>query len=140
MNASGAGGVAGAEGASGVGGADPVGAGGGDCGSCPDLTTNQAAFGGVSCCTSPGNQCGVALLCADCIALDQPGVLDPSCPPEILMLLITVTLPGCCRPDGQCGGMEPEGSGLDLNLGCVRRDTKIIPGEVRRDLIPCTPE
>lgn len=134
--ASGAGGSAGASGAGGMSDAS-LGAGGGDCGKCPPLTMNQAGFFGASCCTSPGNECGVSFLEADCIALNQPGVLDPACPDEVIALLLTVTLPGCCRPDGQCGVFEPDG--FDLNVGCVRRDTKVIPGEVRRDLIPCTP-
>lgn len=136
-----AGGTPDAGGASGGGGMSnaSLGAGGGDCGKCPPLTMNQAAFFGASCCTNPGNECGVSFLDADCIPFDQPGVLDPACPSEVIALLLTVTLPGCCRPEGQCGVMEPADLGLNLNVGCVRRDTKVLPQNVRRDLIPCTP-
>lgn len=109
-----------------------------ECGACPPLTANQAAFWGASCCTSD-NKCGVSILNADCIPFESPGVPDPTCPPVVITLLLTVTLEGCCRPDGQCGVMEPASLGLNLNLGCVRRDTQVVPSQGSYDLIACGP-
>jgi len=54
-----------------------------------------------------------------CVATDQPGDLDSSCPDRSLL---TLTFSGCCRPSGECGFLA-DLSGLGFpSLGCVACD------------------
>jgi hypothetical protein len=47
-----------------------------------------------------------------CIQLSQAGVLDDSCPE--VQTPGAPAMPGCCTPDGYCGGME-----TNIPLGCT---------------------
>ncbi len=81
---------------------------------------------GVACCTAlgtgePGNilepvgrvpgVCGTNLGGVDdsledvCIQLSQPGVLDPSCPPQA-PISGGPRMPGCCTDEGFCGSFD----------------------------------
>ncbi|MDH5674386.1 MAG: PKD domain-containing protein [Myxococcales bacterium] len=70
-----------------------------------------------ACCDmDSGGGCGAQVSMtdpSDCEAINQPGDLDPSCPPA--MSVIGTEVPGCCKPDGKCGVMSGTLS------GCIER-------------------
>jgi len=115
----GRGGFGGFAGSGGFGGGTAGVAGGGTfCGGqlCTDVRVAGLTLS--ACCPGPSpNACGIQTAQLDpvvpippgCVAKNQPGRLDPSCPS-----LQTGGLSGCCRPDGLCG--------IDysvIELGCV---------------------
>lgn len=108
----GSGNVAGDGGSGNVGGTGGGGGSGGVvCGGqvCPppQVPIGQAE----SCCV--GDKCGItsSFLGGQCIELNQPGQLDPTCPEQSIQ---GFTLPGCCKPNGFCGVMDSF-----IGLGCV---------------------
>jgi hypothetical protein len=83
-----------------------------------------------------------------CVALDQPGELDPDCPSDSLYVCDPIDcyeaadLRGCCRPDGMCGLLEEGYFSFDRKLGCVSREPWIEQEDkLGRDLEPvaCKP-
>jgi hypothetical protein len=68
----------------------------------------------MSCCTDD-DECGVefAALGTGCLAMNAPGEADSSCPSQTLIGGF-ITLEGCCRPDGTCGGLD-----IYTGLGCT---------------------
>lgn len=94
---------------------------GNDAGSSCDVSACPPPAAGTSemlmaeaCCTSDG-QCGLSFgglsVVGACFEPNQAGDLDAACQK---VTLGGVTLKGCCRPDGVCGGLETV-----LGLGCV---------------------
>ncbi|HMJ14190.1 MAG TPA: hypothetical protein VK524_22395 [Polyangiaceae bacterium] len=72
--------------------------------------TDLRAVEFFACCADPGaSRCG--LITDECVALDQPGTLDPRCPD--VDILTFGTLPGCCTPNGKCGWYETK-----FGFGC----------------------
>lgn len=63
-----------------------------------------------------------------CEAIEQPGELDESCPPEPLMrcgrsdCVGQGDLPGCCRPEGVCGVLDGGTWSAVHSLGCISRE------------------
>lgn len=86
----------------------------------------------VSCCAS-GNLCGVepvnrSLPCIDSTFLDRPTVISVDGGPDVhlndgcsgIVVQEIITLPGCCRPDGTCGGSTHGLSTADtIPVACV---------------------
>lgn len=109
----GAGGTSGggSGGSSGVGGRQPpppVTCGSNEC-TAPE---GSAASGIIACCLDD-NGCGLQTpLAPKCLAPNQPGGLDLSCPgytnPDV-----GIALAGCCAADGKCGALDP------MTLGCI---------------------
>jgi hypothetical protein len=67
------------------------------------------------CCTDTGG-CGLTsatFFPGYCFVRDDPGVPDPGCPSENLVL---AEFDGCCRPDGRCGI-----DASSFTAGCVER-------------------
>jgi hypothetical protein len=84
----------------------------------------------------------------ECIALAQPGDEDPSCPSDSLYVCDPVdchraaSMPGCCRPNGECGLLEEGYFSFERELGCISRDAWLENEDfLGRDLEPvtCTP-
>lgn len=73
-----------------------------------------ASFGVQPCCAAK-NACGemTPLAPGSCLAIGQPGGLDPTCPDYDVMGL--TTWPGCCAPGGKCGAY----SAGEQGLGCI---------------------
>ncbi len=110
---SGAGGAGASAGSGGFAGFVPIGgtgSGGFVCGGQPCEAPNMPGLEVEPCCLF-GVRCGALILAlsSQCIELDQPGDLAPSCPGQ---LLVGEQLPGCCKPSGWCGVLHPE-------LGCA---------------------
>ena len=63
------------------------------------------------CCVSGTMECGGGLM-GECQVWGAPGTADPTCPSHMTM---TSMLPGCCKPNNQCGVMSGQG------LGCIER-------------------
>jgi cysteine-rich repeat protein len=84
---------------------------------CPALPSDAPA-NSQTCCT-PDQRCGIAyslVFGAGCLARDQAGRDDDSCPdqPSVFPQFIAA-LEGCCRPDNTCGLTAATGA------GCVER-------------------
>jgi hypothetical protein len=79
-----------------------------------ELPMEVASLGVQPCCTDD-DACGelTPLAPGSCLAIGQPGGLDPTCPDYEIMGF--TTWPGCCAPGGQCGAYSAGASGL----GCV---------------------
>jgi hypothetical protein len=59
-----------------------------------------------------------------CQPLAQPGAADPACPDSPATPVegtgLSISFPGCCRPDHVCGyRLDTVGGVLQLGLGCV---------------------
>jgi hypothetical protein len=67
----------------------------------------------------PGGGCGLTdpppFGTGACAPLKGPGVLDPTCPDIVRPLQ---TYPGCCTPEGLCGGYANQLFGYTVNYGC----------------------
>lgn len=81
---------------------------------CKDLSVPIAGTGtvtGYACCADPArSKCGVVEV-TQCVQLDYPGHLDPSCGSPFN----GSDFPGCCRPDGTCGVLDTQ-----YGLGCAQ--------------------
>jgi hypothetical protein len=83
---------------------------------CKDKTVTLSGtdIPGFACCSDPVNSvCGLVELAVTCIALNQPGRLDMSCPSAQNTPL--GVLPGCCRPDNTCGVYDSV-----IGFGCAQ--------------------
>jgi hypothetical protein len=112
--AGGDGGSAGDGGGAGTGGADAADTDANvDCGAtrCDPVPPSIERLGVASCCAA-ANQCGLSIV-TSCIAPDQPGGLDPSCP-DVTLPGTTTTLRGCCGADSRCGALD-----TFMGLGCI---------------------
>ena len=110
----------GGSGGSGFGG---TGGGGVICGG--QVCTDVDVFGFITlqaCCSDNNpNACGldttpvapIANLPPGCVQKNQPGGIDPACPPQPIPV-VGLTASGCCQPNGTCGN----DFGL-IELGCV---------------------
>jgi len=80
------------------------------CGGEPCVTPPDLGPTAEPCCAT-GDLCGsvVYWLFPACVALDQPGELDPSCP---TVSVAGELLAGCCTETGRCGLVRP-------GFGCV---------------------
>jgi cysteine-rich repeat protein len=85
---------------------------------CPALPSDAPA-NSQTCCTQD-QRCGIAyslVFGASCLARDQPGTADESCPDaQSVFPPFIPNLKGCCRPDGKCGLAAADGG------GCVERE------------------
>jgi hypothetical protein len=106
-------------------------------------------------CTTSAGELGMVVdifpsppLSPECLALNQLGDEDPSCPSDSLYVCdpidcyAAVDMPGCCRPDGMCGLLEEGYFSFERKLGCVSRDPWLRNEEfLGRTLAPvsCTP-
>ena len=92
----------------------------GACEPCPELTTQAENLGLRACCRGATDlECGLTFgEGAVCLPRDVPGQPNDVCPEANPGSL---TLPGCCRPDGRCGVVAEQ-----VGLGCVARD-EILP-------------
>lgn len=60
-----------------------------------------------------GNRCGAMREGeTGCLQLEQPGLIDPSCP-EVMPSGVSAPEPGCCTDQGHCGTFDSA-----LNVGC----------------------
>ncbi len=80
---------------------------------CKDLSVgiSGGTVTGYACCADPAHsKCGVVEV-TQCVQLDYPGHLDPSCGSPFN----GSDFPGCCRPDGTCGVLDTQ-----YGLGCAQ--------------------
>lgn len=119
----GAGGSSGG-GSGGAGASSGSGGGGGSC-PCPDWDVGGVRY--IQGCCQPGSgKCGYALDSGDisgvkpgCYPDEQPGALDPSCPP-LEYAGGTATRPGCCRAStGSCGVWIDTSLNSEPRFGCL---------------------
>lgn len=83
-----------------------------ECGgtACDAVDEALASQGVTQCCTG-ADQCGLNTPLAEtCLEPDAPGGLDPAC--EDFSIPGFLTFPGCCTPEGTCGG-------LGEGFGCI---------------------
>lgn len=78
------------------------------------VTAQEAMFGVQPCCIGT-NECGqmTPLNPGLCLALGQPGGIDPTCPAYDVASITTWS--GCCAPGGKCGALDSSEGGF----GCV---------------------
>ncbi|HVW23914.1 MAG TPA: hypothetical protein VHC69_00995 [Polyangiaceae bacterium] len=78
---------------------------------------NSEVLGEFACCL-PSGGCGlrVPFLGNRCLAPDQPGSVDPSCPS--FAMPNGAVAQGCCTPAGRCGAYDRFG-----DAGCIATDT-----------------
>lgn len=83
---------------------------------CGPLPAGAKSIGLTRCCLGPGGlECGVSFEDGDlCLAPMASGQANADCPD--IDGPMSITLPGCCRVDGACGG-----SAMALDLGCISR-------------------
>ena len=91
-----------------------------DLGSCDPAPSLPVPIPIESCCD--GDKCGLDIAGQGCLERDQPGEIDPDCPDVDLSAIFPAPfplppLPGCCRPDGTCGGFEDT-----VGFGCFQLD------------------
>jgi hypothetical protein len=81
---------------------------------CKDLSVVIPGSGtvtGYACCVDPARStCGVVEV-TECVELNYPGHVDPTCHSP----LSSLDFPGCCRPDGTCGVLDTQ-----YGLGCAQ--------------------
>jgi hypothetical protein len=81
---------------------------------CKDLSVVISGMGtvtGYACCADPSqSKCGVVEV-TQCVQLNYPGHVDPSCGSPFN----GTDFPGCCRPDGTCGVLDTQ-----YGLGCAQ--------------------
>jgi hypothetical protein len=106
---------------------------------CDTLITDSFTF--RACCPRANpTRCGYILpSIGTCVERDQPGVVDPECPRFVIPQRnrdggtadVNVdanpdyySLPGCCKPSGQCGYLDMSGgkSFSGGGFGCVRHE------------------
>jgi hypothetical protein len=101
------------------------------CEPCDPLPMLAKSLGLNRCCRGPGGtECGVSFEVGElCLAPMTPGQEDDQC--TDVDGPMSVSLPGCCRPDGACGV-----SAMALDLGCIGREDLPASFDASRS-IPC---
>jgi hypothetical protein len=81
---------------------------------CMSLTTATGMMLMPCCDAMEGMACGAIIdMAGSCVARMSPGAADASCTAE--MSILGMAVPGCCKPNGQCGLMS------GTLMGCVER-------------------
>jgi hypothetical protein len=141
------GGTGGKAGSGGTGGSRASGGTGGsvatvECGGETCTVPAQAGMLGITACCADvdgGEVCGLLTpLASGCVVGDPNAGLDPSCPD---IETPVSTLPGCCRSDGQCGGLNAAlgGCAAAADLGGTAQACTYDPNNICTSLleVPC---